>query len=72
MEYGPPTKGHNMKPRTVNEMLRAKEKIERGLATPANVWEVRPDHKGGFTRRTIDPKAFRRGHSLLAAMRFPV
>jgi putative transcriptional regulator len=41
-------------------MIRAKEKIERGTATPANVWEVRSDGKGGFTRKTIDPKAFRR------------
>ncbi len=49
-----------MKSRTLNEMIRAKEKMERGMATPANVWEVRPDGKGGFTRRAIDPKAFRR------------
>jgi putative transcriptional regulator len=49
-----------MKPRTVRDMIRAKEKIERGLATPASVWEVRRDRKGGFTRRTLDSKAFRR------------
>ena len=41
-------------------MNRAKDRIERGTATPASVWEVLPDHKGGFTRRAIDPKAFRR------------
>ena len=40
-------------------MTRAKQKIERGLTAPANVWDVRPDNKGGFTRRTIDPKVFR-------------
>jgi putative transcriptional regulator len=49
-----------VKPRNINEMIRAKEKIEQGTLTPANVWEVRPDGKGGFTRRTIDPKSFRR------------
>jgi hypothetical protein len=49
-----------MKPRTVREVIRAKEKIERGLATPANVYEVRCDRKGGFARRALDPKAFRR------------
>jgi putative transcriptional regulator len=49
-----------MKSRTINEMMRAKEKIERGTATPAHVWEVLPDGRGGFNRRTIDPKAYRR------------
>jgi hypothetical protein len=61
MEQSRRLKGPIMKPRTVREMIRAKEKIERGLATPAYVWEVRRDRKGGFTRRAIDPKAFRRG-----------
>ncbi len=41
-------------------MIRAKEKIERGAATPSKVWNVRPDGKGGFARRPVDPKAFRR------------
>jgi putative transcriptional regulator len=41
-------------------MIRAKDRIERGTATPASVWEVLPDSKGGFTRRAIDPIAFRR------------
>jgi|SRR5580658_1003513 putative transcriptional regulator len=49
-----------MKSRSVKEMMAARERIERGMATPANVWEVRPDGKGGFTRRTINPKSFRR------------
>ena len=49
-----------MKARNIQEMIRAKEQIERGAATPAKVWEVRPDGKGGFTRRAVDPKAFRR------------
>ena len=49
-----------MKPRNINELIRTKEQIERGAATPTNVWEVRLDGKGGFTRRALDPKAFRR------------
>src|SRR5438552_16163124 len=49
-----------MKARRIQEMIRAKEQIERGATTPAKVWNVRPDGKGGFTRRAVDPKAFRR------------
>jgi putative transcriptional regulator len=49
-----------MKSRGLNEMMAAKERMARGAATPANVWEVRADGKGGFTRRTISPKSFRR------------
>lgn len=49
-----------MKNRELTEMLRAKQRIERGEATPARVWEVRPDGEGGFSRHAIDPKAFRR------------
>jgi len=44
----------------MKELIKAKEKIVRGTATPANVWEVRADGKGGFTHRAIDPKSFRR------------
>ena len=44
----------------MQEMIRSKEKIERGAATPAKVWDVCSDGKGGFTRRAMDPKAFRR------------
>lgn len=49
-----------MKARTIKEMIRAKEAIERGAATPAAVWEVRTGPKGRVTRRQIDPMAFRR------------
>jgi putative transcriptional regulator len=49
-----------MKPRSLKEMILAKEKMERGAATPANVWEVRADGKGGFIRHAINPKSFRR------------
>lgn len=50
-----------MKARDIQEMIRAKEQIERGATAPAKVWDVRSDDKGGFTtRRAIDPKAFRR------------
>ncbi len=49
-----------MKARRIQEMIRAKDQIERGAATPAKVWDVRSDGKGGFTRRPVNPKAFRR------------
>ena len=52
-----------MKRRTIEEMLRAKEGIERGEAAPARVWEVKPNGKGGFTRRRLDPEAYRRQQS---------
>ena len=41
-------------------MIERKGKIERGEATPAAVWEVRPDGAGRFVRRKIDPAEFRR------------
>jgi DNA-binding transcriptional regulator YiaG len=40
-------------------MIKAKDKLERGEATPAKVWEVLPDGKGGFTRQTIAPDDFK-------------
>ena len=40
-----------MKSGSMKEMMAAKERIMRGTATPANVWEVRVDGKGGFSRR---------------------
>ena len=49
-----------MKSRSLNELIAAKEKLLRGNATPARVWDVRPDGKGGFTRSALDPKSFRR------------
>jgi DNA-binding transcriptional regulator YiaG len=49
-----------MKRRKLDEMIRAKEKIERGTMAPAGVWEVNPNGKGGFTHRAIDPKSFQR------------
>ena len=49
-----------MKHRPVQEMIRAKERIELGKEVPARVWDVRSDGKGAFTRTAIDPKAFRR------------
>lgn len=49
-----------MKARDIREMINAKERIERGAATPASVWDIRPDGKGGFSRKAIDPKVFRR------------
>jgi DNA-binding transcriptional regulator YiaG len=49
-----------MKARTFPEMIRSKEQIERGAAVPAKVWDVRSDGKGGFSRRAVDPKEFRK------------
>jgi len=48
-----------MKARNIQEMIRVKEQIERGAVTPAKVCDVRPNGKDGFTRRAVDPKAFR-------------
>ncbi|MDB6110601.1 MAG: hypothetical protein JWR69_2351 [Pedosphaera sp.] len=53
-----------MKARNIQEMIRAKEKIERGSATPAKVWDVRSDGKGGFTRQAVDPSSFRRAQKM--------
>ncbi len=53
-----------MKPRSMEEMIKAKETMMRGTATPARVWEVRADGKGGFTRRAMDPKSFRRAQKM--------
>lgn len=49
-----------MKPRSIKEMVRAKGRIERGEISPARVLEIKPDGKGGFARRPIQPKAFQR------------
>ncbi len=53
-------KDYAMKSRSIREMVRAKERMERGEAVPARVWEVKPNGKGGFTRRRIDARAFQR------------
>ena len=53
-----------MKGRKIREMKRSKEKIERGEQAPARVWDLRPDGKGGFNRRALDPKAFQREQKL--------
>lgn len=49
-----------MNTRKIRDMIRAKQRIERGTAAPAHVWDVRPDGKGGFKRRALNPKAFQR------------
>ena len=53
-----------MKARNIQEMIRAKEQVECGAVTPSKVWDVRSDDKGGFMRRAIDPKAFRRAQKV--------
>ena len=40
--------------------VKAKGRFERGEVAPARVWDVRPDGRGGFTRRTLHPKTFQR------------
>ena len=50
-----------MKPRKMQEMIRAKQRIETGASAPASAWELRPDGKGSFTRKGVDPKAFQAG-----------
>jgi len=69
------TKGHVVKARSIREMVRAKQRIERGEAQPASVWELKPNGKGGFTRRRINATAFQReqkaawNQSIVAARR---
>ncbi len=52
-------------------MFRAKRSIERGARAPASGWELRPDGKGGFTRRALDPKAFQKAQRAAWARRIP-
>jgi len=49
-----------MKHRSLGEMSRANERIDRGAAAPARVWEVSSGEKGRLRRREIDPRAFQR------------
>ena len=49
-----------MKSRSIQDMVRAKEQLERGEIAPAAVWDVQPNAKGGFARRPIDPRKFQR------------
>jgi DNA-binding transcriptional regulator YiaG len=60
-----------MKPRKLQSMIEAKRRIETGARAPASVWELRPDGKGGFTRRAVDPEAFRRAQRAAWAERIP-
>jgi putative transcriptional regulator len=61
-----------MKPRKIQDMIRAKQRIETGACAPASVWEVRPDGQGGFTRRAVDPKAFQRAQRVAWEQAIPV
>src|SRR5437867_5572505 len=47
-----------MRARSIRELIRAKERIERGKTAPARVWELKPNGKGGFTRRALAARAF--------------
>ena len=47
-----------MKRRPIEEMLRAKQHIERGTVPPAVVWELGLGDKGALRRKRIDRKRF--------------
>jgi putative transcriptional regulator len=49
-----------MTKRLIQQIHREIDAIQSGKAAPARVWELKPDGKGGFARRAMDPKAFRR------------
>jgi putative transcriptional regulator len=49
-----------MKRRTIAELMRVKERMERGEITPARVWEVTRGKDGKLQRRQLDPEQYRR------------
>jgi putative transcriptional regulator len=49
-----------MKRRSIEEMLRAKARIERGEITPARVWSVTRGKDGKIHRRQLDAEQYRR------------
>lgn len=49
-----------MRRRTLEELLRAKERIERGEITPARVWSVTRGKDGKLHRRQLDAEEYRR------------
>jgi ribosome-binding protein aMBF1 (putative translation factor) len=48
-----------MKRRTIAELVRVKERMERGEITPARVWEVTRGKGGKIQRRQLDPVQYR-------------
>ena len=48
-----------MKRRTIAELVRVKERMERGEITPARVWEVTRGKDGKIQRRQLDPEQYR-------------
>ncbi len=48
-----------MKRRTIADMKRAKERMERGEIMPARVWEVTRGEDGKVQRRQLDPERYR-------------
>jgi putative transcriptional regulator len=49
-----------MKRRTIAELVRVKERMERGETTPARVWEVTRGKDGKIQRRQLDTEQYRR------------
>lgn len=49
-----------MKPRSLTEMIAAKQRIERGETVPARVWEIVSDARGSRIRRPVNPRTFQK------------
>jgi DNA-binding transcriptional regulator YiaG len=49
-----------MKQRTIAELIRVKDRMERGELTPGRVWEVTRGADGKIQRRQLDPEQYRR------------
>jgi len=49
-----------MTKRLIRQIHREIAELESGKTAPGRVWEVKPDGKGGFTRRALDAQDFQR------------
>ncbi len=45
---------------SLKELIRRKEALIAGVSRPGRVTQLTPNGKGGYTRRSVDPEAFRR------------
>lgn len=52
-----------MKPANLKEIVRRKAALIAGTARPGRVTQLVPNGRGGFTRRAIDPEAFRKAQA---------
>ena len=53
-----------MTKRLIQQIHREIAAVQTGKIAPARVWDVRPDGKGGCTRRALNPKAFQRAQKV--------